>query len=102
VDNANQQRLEITKSFSVANCLITQNRWRAMFKAIRQYPELTGKLDLVFKEQSPEKRASLINELKGLDSERKTGLANPAGNALNAMLFCYDPHYFTSVVSLKQ
>src|SRR6266540_3990331 len=100
VEDAAKKRLTIRRSFAIANCMVKQNVWREMFRAIKTDDKLRSKLNAIFTEPGATERIVLINDLQRLDANRKSALTRPAANALNVMLFCHNPSTYTSVVSL--
>ncbi|MCX6720341.1 MAG: PDDEXK nuclease domain-containing protein [Candidatus Staskawiczbacteria bacterium] len=87
-------------SEAVAKAMIPQGAWRRMFNEIKREPKLKEKLNQIFN-FSKEEIAALIDDLYKLNQGRHNNLTGQSGNAINAMLFAWDPKSFISVISLN-
>jgi len=99
-DESAKKRLVVGKPFSVARCMMTQTDWHRIIRDLKTHTELSEKLDRVLKEEDLARKASLIDELRQLNSSHKNLLTSPGAVAMNVMLFCNDPSLNHSVVSL--
>jgi hypothetical protein len=88
------------ESEAVAKAMIAQGAWRRMFNELKNKPILSQKLDQIFKSSGTEKE-KLIDELYKLNEENRNNLTGPSGNAINAMIFAYDPLRHISIISLN-
>ena len=86
---------------AVAMAMIAQGAWRRMFKDIKEQEKLRTILNRIFLEEDENKKADLIDELYEINKDRKNSLTGKSGNALNAMLFVFNPDKHISVISLK-
>lgn len=100
VEDIPRSTFGVEKSFSVARCMLTQTDWYRIFRDLKASPELTEKLDEIFRTSDLRKKSQLVDELRELNSTHKNLLTSAQAVALNAMLFCNDPSQFSSVVSL--
>ncbi|MFA6999795.1 MAG: PDDEXK nuclease domain-containing protein [Candidatus Paceibacterota bacterium] len=87
-------------SESVARAMIAQGAWRRMFNEIKNKQLIHRCLDKIFKSSGKE-REGLINELYKLNEGNKNNLTGPSGNAVNSMIFAWDPLFSLSIISLK-
>ena len=88
------------ESEAVARAMIAQGAWRRMFNELKNKPILSQKLDQIFKSSVQEKQ-DLINELYKLNEKNRNNLTGPSGNAINAMIYAYDPSHYISIISLN-
>ncbi|MEW5816240.1 MAG: hypothetical protein AB1798_12695, partial [Spirochaetota bacterium] len=86
---------------AVAKVMIPQGAWRRMFKEIKQHGKLHELLNKIFVENNDGVRDKLIDELYKINEGRKNGLTGKSANAINTMLFAFNPDKYTSVVSLN-
>jgi len=96
-----ENELLITKTESVAKAMVTQGQWHIVFFELASFPELREKLDQIFKETIPDKKAQLIDELKSLNEKHKNYLTKPAATALCAIMSLQNPANYVQVVSLN-
>jgi len=88
-------------TIAVARVMIPQGVWRRLFKEIQSNKELKRLLNDIFTETHSNKQMDLINELYEFNKDRKNSLTGNSGNAINAMLFSYNPNKYVNIVSLK-
>src|SRR3989344_1695074 len=91
----------IKGSESVAHVMIAQGAWQRMFNEIKKDKELRETLFNVLNEKDDNKRISIINKLYEINQDRKNFLTGNNSNAIDAMLFAYNPMDFVSIVSLR-
>ncbi|MCX6754277.1 MAG: PDDEXK nuclease domain-containing protein [Candidatus Nomurabacteria bacterium] len=85
---------------AVAKAMVAQGAWRRMFNELKNKKHLGKCLDEIFK-NSGDARANSINELYKVNEGNKNGLTGPSGNAVNAMIFAYNPSNNLSIISIK-
>jgi len=85
---------------AVAKAMIAQGAWRRMFNELKNKKDLGNSLDKIFKTQG-EERVYAINELYKTNEGNKNSLTGPSGNAVNAMIFAWNPSNALSIISLK-
>lgn len=85
---------------AVANVMIPQGVWRRMFNEIKQNKELNEILTKIFQSEG-DKIISLIDKLYALNKGKKNSLTGESANAINDMLFAFNPDKYLSVVSLN-
>ncbi len=86
---------------AVARAMVAQGAWRRMFKEIKEHAKLHELLNKIFIEEDNDKKSSLIDELYKMNQEKKNNLTGASGNAINAMLFAFNPDRHLSVISLN-
>lgn len=101
INEASKGIVTVEEPYSVAFCMIPQPSWYKIFHDLKKSKELRSKLNEIFEETNLEKKASLVDHLKNLNSTYQNLLTAPQAVALNAMLFCYSPSQYVSVVSLR-
>lgn len=87
-------------SEAVARAMIAQGAWRRMFNELKNKQLIHRCLDKIFK-SSGDEREKLIDDLYKLNEGNKNNLTGPSGNAVNAMIFAWDPSSNLSIISLK-
>lgn len=100
-DKQQKKILVITGSYHAAICRITQRSWYTILNGLKSHPEIRDNLDDLFKEKDLATRISIVNKLKELNTRYDNTLTTHYAVPLNAILHCYDPYNYTSVVSLK-
>lgn len=85
---------------AVAKAMVAQGAWRRMFNELKDKKHLGQCLDKVFKSLG-EDRINAINQLYKENEGNKNGLTGPSGNAVNAMIFAWNPSNTLSIISLK-
>lgn len=85
---------------AVAKTMINQRFWRKIFSSLR-YTKLPQLLNNLFLEEDDNKKIQLINELYNVYGSYHVGLTTKGGNALNTILFAYNPQNYLSIVSLN-
>ncbi len=88
------------ESEAVAKAMIAQGAWRRMFNELKNKQPLHECLDKIFKSSGTE-REKLINELYKLNEGNRNNLTGPSGNAINDMIFAWDPSSNLSIISLN-
>ena len=86
---------------AVAMVMITQGVWRRMFQEINKQRTLQELLNKIFFEKNDQEKISLIDQLYKANEGRKNSLTGKSGNAINTMLFTFDPDSHTSMISLN-
>ena len=86
---------------AVARAMVAQGAWRRMFKEIKEHIKLHELLNKIFTEEHNDKKTILIDELYKMNQGRKNNLTGMSGNAINAMLFAFNPDRYLSVISLN-
>jgi hypothetical protein len=86
---------------AVAKAMIAQGAWRRMFKEIKNNPKLKKIINSIFIEEKEENLEHHINELYKINEGRKNFLTGSNGNAINDMMFAYNPKRYIAVVSLN-
>jgi len=86
---------------AVARAMIAQGAWRRMFQEIKENKELRETLYSILKEEEDEKLIGQINKFYKLNEGKKNFLTGKSGNAINIMLFAYNPKKYVSVISLN-
>jgi hypothetical protein len=81
--------------------MMPQNAWRKLFNSLHSDRKLARLLDSIFREDDMVRKAALVDELYGVNKDRKNRLTGDSGNVLDAMLAAYDPVKNLAVVSLK-
>jgi len=99
-DEGPEKGLVVSKSFSVARCMMTQPDWHRILRDLKKHNELGEQVDRIFNETNVTRKISLVDELKQLNTSHRNLLASPGAVAINVMLFCNDPSRYHSVVSL--
>jgi hypothetical protein len=89
------------ESEAAARAMIAQGVWRRMFNDIKSKKEISRALNNIFLEHDLNKKAELIDELYVLNEKNKNSLTGPGGNAINCLIFAFNPGSHLSVVSLK-
>jgi hypothetical protein len=88
------------ESEAVAKAMIAQGAWRRMFNELKNKQPLHQCLDKIFKSSGIE-REKLINELYKLNEGNRNNLTGPSANAINDMIFAWDPSSNVSIISLN-
>jgi hypothetical protein len=88
-------------SEAVAKAMVPQGAWRRMLNEFHANRELGNLVTLILREEEPEKKAGLIDNLYKLNAKAANNLTGPSGNTVNAFLAAYDPMNNLSVISLK-
>jgi Endonuclease NucS C-terminal domain len=89
------------ESEAVARAMIAQGAWRRMFNDIKNNKDLSTLLNQVFLETDTSRKAAVIDKVYKLNEGRRNNLTGQSGNAVNAMLFAWNPQTNVSVISLK-
>lgn len=85
---------------AVANVMIPQGVWRRMFNEIKQTKRLQEVLTKIFHCED-ESIINLVDELYKINERQKNSLTGKSANAINAMLFAFNPDKYIAVVSLN-
>lgn len=88
-------------SEAVARAMVPQGAWRRMFNEFHSNRELGGLVSDIFRENSLEQKAGLIDRLYKINERQKNNLTGPSGNTVGALLAAYDPMNSISIISLK-
>lgn len=86
---------------AVAKAMIAQGAWRRMFIEIRANKKLKDVLNKIFTSKEDEMIGSEINNLYKINEGRKNFLTGNNGNAINDMMFAFNPKKYIAVVSLN-
>lgn len=86
-------------SEAVANCMVPQGAWRKILNEAHSNKALGNLLDTIFREQDPQSKALLIDQLYATNKS-KNRLTGPTGITLNALLAAFDPVNNLTMVSL--
>lgn len=89
------------KSFSTAKAMISQGMWRRMFNDIHATKDLRDAMDQLFNEKDDTKKIELINQIYEINEGKKNSLTGKVGNAINSMLFVFNPKSQVSAISLN-
>ncbi len=95
-----QARGNTTGNEAIAKMLIPQGVWRKMFNQIKEDKKLAGLLMEILAAKGIEERIKLVNELYKYNEPYKNSLTGKKGNALNALIFLWEPKQSVSIVSL--
>lgn len=85
---------------AVAKVMIAQGAWRRMFNQIKNEPDLHRTLNEIFTSEG-DQFIRAVNTLYKINEKNKNNLTGKRANAINAMLFVFNPKKYLSVVSLK-
>jgi len=86
---------------AVARAMIAQGAWRRMFRDIKETTRLHELLNKIFNESDDNKKITYIDELYKFNEGRRNNLTGKSGNAINAMLFVFNPDNHVSTISLN-
>ncbi len=86
---------------AVAKAMIPQGVWRRLFKEIKEDKKLRELLYSILTESEEDKQIELIDSLYKMNDGRKNSLTGKSGNAINDMLFAYNPSKYVAVISLN-
>ena len=86
---------------AVARAMVAQGAWRRIFNGFRTDKALAEQVDLILKEQHPEKRAVLIDELYERNKQKRNNLTGQSGNVICIFSAAYSPHDNLSIISLN-
>jgi len=90
-----------SKDEAVAKVMIPQGVWRRMFNEIKENEKLKETLNKMFIETDNKKLSNLIDDLYKINKGRKNSLTGDKANAINALLFAFNPTRYLSIVSLN-
>lgn len=85
---------------SVARVMIPQGAWRRMFKEIKKNSKLKEIINKILNEADETKLSNEIDELYSINLS-KNNLTGRSANAINTLLFAYNPLNVVSIVSLN-
>jgi len=88
-------------TISVAKAMISQGMWRRMFNDIHKIDDLRENMNKLFSSQDDSWRVKCINEIYKINKNNKNSLTGKVGNAINAMLFAFNPRDYISIISLN-
>ena len=88
-------------SEAVAKAMIPQGVWRRMFSEIKRTKELQKALTKILTEKDDEEVIKAIDHLYKINLGKKNSLTGKSANAINIMLFAYNPARYLSVISLN-
>ena len=88
-----------SKDEAVAKVMVPQGAWRRMFNEIKQDERLRKTMDEIFKSEG-EGLVTAIDNLYALN-KNPNYLTGDSANAVNTMLFAFNPKKYISVVSLN-
>ena len=86
---------------AVARAMIPQGAWRRMFSQIKENKNIKNILNKLFKSKIDQEKIDLIDEIYKINEGRKNNLTGKSGNAINCMLFAYNPLNNLAVISLN-
>ena len=86
---------------AVAKIMIPQGVWRRLFKEIQSKKKLKELLYSVLIENDENKQIKLIDKLNNLNRGQKNSLTGKSGNAINTMLFAFNPRKYLAIISLN-
>lgn len=86
---------------AVARVMIPQGVWRRLFKEIQNDRELKELLYDILTEDEQNRQIDLINELYEFNEGKKNSLTGKSGNAINTMLFAFNPNKWLAIISLN-
>lgn len=86
---------------AVAKAMIAQGAWRRMFREIKTNQKLKKIINAIFNEENEKNVEGHINELYKINEGKKNFLTGNNGNAINDMMFAYNPKKYISIVSLN-
>ena len=85
---------------AVARIMVPQGAWRRLFREIKGNNTLKFLLNNIFNETNEENLIQQLDELYKINKDSKNYLTGRSGNAINALMFAYNPTKYISVVSL--
>lgn len=88
-------------TIAIARIMISQGVWRRLFKEIQKNKTLKDSINSILTEEDENKQIDHINELYKLNEGQKNSLTGKSGNAINTMLFAYDPVKYLAVISVN-
>ena len=86
---------------AVAKAMIAQGAWERMFKEIKENLQLKTIIYSLLREEDNNKIEDTIDELYLINEGRKNFLTGPNANAINDMMFAYNPKKYIAIVSLN-
>lgn len=86
---------------AVARAMISQGAWRRMFKEIKSDPILKGIINDILNGTDDKEIGDNLNKLYGVNEAKKNFLTGKNGNAINDIMFAYNPRRYISIVSLN-
>jgi hypothetical protein len=89
-------------TIAVARVMIPQGVWRRLFKEIQSDKDLHELLYGILTTDDDNNQIDLINKLYEFNKGRKNSLTGNSGNAINCMLFAFNPTKNLAIVSLKE
>lgn len=89
------------ETISVAKTMVSQGMWRRMFNDIHRINDLREKMNDLLNSKDDLDKINLINEIYKINENNKNSLTGKVGNALNSILFTFNPNDFVSIVSLN-
>ena len=85
---------------AVAKVMIPQGVWRRLFKEIQKKRDLKELVSSILMEEDENKQIELINKLYKFNQGKKNSLTGKSGNAINTLLFAFNPKRYLSMISL--
>lgn len=89
------------ESIAVARVMIPQGVWRRLFKEIQSNKNLKELLNSIFVETNDKNQIELTDKLYKLNKGQKNSLTGKSGNAINTMLFAFEPKKYLAIISLN-
>lgn len=86
---------------AVGSVMIPQGVWRRLFKEIQSKKELRDLLYSILTEKDENTQIELINKLYDFNKGQKNSLTGKSGNAINTILFAFNPNRYSAIVSLN-
>ena len=88
-------------TIAVARVMIAQGVWRRLFKEIQKKKKLKDVINSIFISKNDNDLIAHINELYKLNKDQKNSLTGKSGNAINTMMFAYNPKKYLAIISLN-
>lgn len=95
-----QARGNTSENEAIAKMLIPQGVWRKMFNQIKEDKKLANLLFQIMLAPGIEERIKLVDDLYKYNEPYKNSLTGKKGNAINALIFLWEPKQSVSIVSL--
>ncbi|HCE45441.1 MAG TPA: hypothetical protein DET40_18025 [Lentisphaeria bacterium] len=89
------------QSEAVARAMVAQGAWRRLFNCFRSDKKLARLVDAILKEEEPDKKSALIDELYKMNEKNRNNLTGKSGNTIGVFLAAQDPFNNLSIISLN-
>ncbi len=86
---------------AVARAMIPQGAWRRLFRELRQNNDLKEVINNILNEKDQDRLIEEIDRLYRINESKNNYLTGKSANAIDILLFVYNPLRFISVISLN-